>query len=97
MTILSNGRVRRTAREWRKIFRQFDRSNLTATAFCERNAITLSSFRRWQKKLGSDGPAIEAHDRESEKFVEVATSDAFAAFWAVEIEMPDGRVLRMRG
>lgn len=94
MNVLRNGKIRRTATEWRTVFQQFARSGLAAPAFCKRESITLSSFRRWQKKLGADqGESVT----DSEKFVEVTPAAGPAAFWALEVELPDGRVLRMRG
>ncbi len=97
MTTLNPGRVRRTETQWRQILRQYERSGLSAAAFCRRQSLTLSSLRRWQKKLGAESPSITPPSDDTREFVEVAMSESPSAFWAIEIEMPDGRVLRMRG
>jgi hypothetical protein len=47
----SNGRVRRTASEWREILDRFEKSQLSAQAFCKRESLSAESFRRWRSKL----------------------------------------------
>ena len=94
MNVLRNGRVRRSGSEWHQLFEEFARSGLTAREFCKRESINLASFIRWRKKLEDATPD---EGPESERFVEVAPSDGFAAFWSMEFELPDGRILRVRG
>lgn len=94
MNVLRNGKIRRTTTEWQELFHRFDRSGLAAPAFCKRESINLASFRRWQKRLNINATEPSA---DSDRFVEVAMSDAAAAFWSLEVELPDGRILRMRG
>ena len=94
MHALTNGKTRRSASEWREILDRFHRSGLSARAFCKRESLVVGTFHRWRKQLATDGDA-EARGPE---FVEVASSgERFPAFWAVEVELPDGRILRMRG
>jgi len=95
MNVLRNGKVRRTAAEWGQVLERFAGSGLTAREFCNRESINLASFVRWRKKLDTDTGSDE--QPESERFVEVASSDGVAAFWSVEFELPDGRMLRVRG
>jgi len=95
MTVLRNGKVRRPASEWRQLYDQFARSGLTAREFCRRESINLASFIRWRKRIEAETVANE--QPESERFVEVASSDGVPAFWSVEFELPDGRILRVRG
>ena len=94
MDALRSSRVRRTASEWRKLLGRFDRSGLSARVFCARESITLTTFQRWRKKLAS---TATEETPESERFVEVASSEGFPAFWSIELELPDGRMLRIRG
>lgn len=94
MQASSNGKTRRSASEWREILDRFRRSGLSAREFCKRESLVVGTFHRWRDKLAeSDGSG----HRDAE-FVEVVPSaDAFAAFWSVEVELPDGRTLRIRG
>lgn len=88
MRVLSNGSTRRTASEWRQIFDRFRRSGLNARAFCTRESLVLASFTRWREKL--------ENETSSEEFVDVTSSEQLPAFWAVEVELPDGCTLRLR-
>jgi hypothetical protein len=94
MRILSNGNVRRSASEWREIVRQFHVSDLSAKVFCDRESLGLASLRRWQSKI-----EMESADGVAGKFVEVGATEpeGFPAFWSLEIELPDGRTIRVRG
>ena len=94
MDALRSSRVRRRASEWRKLLSRFDRSGLSARAFCSRESINLATFQRWRKKFASTAPEEAL---KSDRFVEVASSEGFPAFWSIEFELPDGRILRVRG
>jgi hypothetical protein len=92
MRVHSNGKVRRTASEWREIFGRFEKSNLSPREFCHRESLSVESFRRWREKLAAKPVKAGA-----DSFVEVASEEAFPAFWSLEIELPDGRMVRVRG
>lgn len=96
MKVLRSGKTRRTASEWRSILARFAETKLTAREFCRQESINVNSFIRWRKKLEAELGSEEAENDE-ERFVEVASSDGFPAFWSVEFELPDGRILRVRG
>lgn len=91
MRVLTNGQTRRPASEWREILDRFRGSGVSARQFCERESLVLATFHRWRERLAkTDGPVSS--------FVEVATPpEDPPAFWSLEVELPDGRVLRMRG
>ena len=95
MEAFGNGRTRRTASEWRTILGRFAKTNLSAREFCRRESINVNSFIRWRKKLETE-MAPEKHNDEN-RFVEVASNEGVPAFWSVEFELPDGRILRVRG
>ena len=94
MRVCSNGSIRRSASEWREIVRRFHRSNLSPTAFCDRESLNPVSFRRWQSRLEA-----ESTDTAADKFMAVSAPEpeGFPAFWSLEIELPDGRMVRVRG
>ena len=54
MQLQSNGKVRRTDSEWREILSRWKKSGLGPEEFCRKQEIRLSSFRRWQERLGAD-------------------------------------------
>jgi hypothetical protein len=89
MQVLSNGRVRRTEAEWRRIFAGHERSQLEAAAFCRKEGLRLSSFWRWHRKLnGADGAGA---------FVAVRTELPAPAPWTLEVTLPSGCTLRFQG
>jgi hypothetical protein len=53
MQVLSDGRIRRTAPEWKEIIERFGKSDLRIAAFCEKEEISRSAFASWKKKLGT--------------------------------------------
>lgn len=86
----THGRVYRSAAEWRTIFERFGRSGLEPEAFCQREGIVLSSFRKWSRQVQLEGG-------EGTGFVELVPGPAQAARWEVELALPNGAVLRVRG
>jgi len=54
MRVLSDGRVRRTEAEWRRLLQKFESSELSAAAFCRREKITRSAFTQWRRRLGDE-------------------------------------------
>jgi hypothetical protein len=53
MQVLSDGRIRRTAPEWKENIDRFGRSGLPIAAFCEKGEISRSAFASWKKKPGA--------------------------------------------
>lgn len=85
---------RRTASEWRSILADFRRSGLSIEAFCDRESLSKSSFRRWRERLAEAAPTASPAS-----FVELAAPSPSAdpGSWTVELELPSGIVLRVRG
>ena len=92
MRKVSNRRIRRTSSEWRDILHRFETSKLSARAFCKQESLSVESLRRWREKL-----AASAVRTTPASFVEVAPEEGFPSFWSLELELPDGRVVRVRG
>lgn len=88
----SNAKPRRTDSEWREILDRFEKSQLSAQAFCKRESLGAETFRRWRNKLAADPIQFPRSS-----FVPLTREEGFPAFWAVEIELPDGRTVRIRG
>ncbi len=82
-------RPRRTKAQWTEILRQFESSGLDARKFCRREGLSLSSFQRWRRGLGS----IEASE-----FVElIPTASAPSSSWSLDVSLPNGVSLRFQG
>jgi hypothetical protein len=86
---MSNGRVRRSADEWRDLVSRFDGSGLSLREFCRKEKVNLTSLQRWQKRLAEPGKLAE--------FIDVTPAHDSESPWAVEIELASGIVLRLRG
>lgn len=57
MTIEVKGKWRRRSRtQWQAVFERFDASGLGVVPFCEREGISVSSFRRWRSLLADETP-----------------------------------------
>lgn len=87
-------RQRRTEAEWAEILRRFKASGLGRREFCRREGLALSSFQRWCHR--ADRPS----DRSA--FVELVPSSTPApavrkSDWELELSLPNGVCLRLRG
>jgi hypothetical protein len=89
MRVMSNGKVRRSAAEWREILSRCEQSGLSPRAFCQKEEIHWSSFVRWQKKLAAQANSSE--------FVAVTPTRPASSSWSLEISLPNGSELRFRG
>jgi len=94
MQVLADGRVRRSRSEWRAIMKAFEKSGLTISAFCEREAISRSAFADWKRRLGKTVP------REP-RFVELTppprpSPAALPAGGEFELSLPGGVTLRWK-
>ena len=102
MHVASNGSVRRTAAEWKKIFAHFTESGLSRVEYCRQENIKLASFSRWKKKLGAGSPKkhpfIELTPRATtlaSPVPEIRREESNSP-WAVEIKLANGTTLRLR-
>jgi hypothetical protein len=94
MQLMSNGRVRRTEIEWREILTRWKKSGLSPVEFCKKEALRLTSFHRWQERLGVELAPVQ--------FVPVtpraeAPAVRTAGSWTLEVSLPNGVQLRFQG
>ena len=86
-----SNRTRRTKAQWTEILERFESSGLDTRGFCRREGLSLSSFQRWRRALGSVAAA---------EFVELvptsSASDA-ASTWSLDVSLPSGVSLRFQG
>jgi hypothetical protein len=98
MQVLADGRVRRTAAEWRELIEAQEASGLSVLAFCERKKLSRSAFTRWRHELKRGG--AEAADAEA-CFVElplpgVESGPRSLAPGELELSLPSGVTLRWK-
>jgi hypothetical protein len=89
----SNGKVRRTKSEWEAIIEHYEKSGLSAAAYCRREEISKNTFSKWKAR-------IETAPAPRPAFVELRpeaiTEAAIATHGMLEIELPGGITLRWR-
>jgi len=51
MHVQTNGKVRRSLTEWRKIFGRFEASGLSMAAFCRREGLAKGTFSKWKQRV----------------------------------------------
>ena len=67
----------KSRKEWKRIVREQERSNLTAVAFCRRKNVGLSNFYRWRQRLSDGGdPEVEPS---REPFIDMGQLDGTGA------------------
>ena len=97
MRVLADGRVKRSAAEWRRVFEKCEASGLSALAFCEREGIPRSTYTRWQQRL-QDAPSPSPPDAAAFVELPLVAAGGGASLSAAELELslPGGVVLRWR-
>ena len=87
----------RTADQWREIVEAFRCGSLTRMEFCKQHGIAASGLYNWQRKLEQQG--IQERS-DGNAFVEirppVGSAEKPNQTWDVELELGQGRVLRVR-
>jgi hypothetical protein len=77
--------TRRTPEEWMELVKRQKESGLSQAAYCRRKGVTLTSLEKWKSRyLLTPG------------FVDL-TLKATESAWTMELELPHGVVLRIRG
>jgi hypothetical protein len=86
----SNGYMQRSAAQWSEIIARYRQSGLGSQQFCEGEGLVRRTFEKWERRVRrKEGPKGQ--------FVEVPTPQVGSGPWAVEVELPNGVRLRVRG
>ena len=84
-----NGKVQRSAAEWRAILERYEQSGLATAAFCAQEGIAFNSFKkRYYHHKRATRPAT---------FVELSAAPAVASSWELEVTLPNGIRFHVRG
>ena len=90
MQLNSNGYVQQSAAQWSEILARYRQSGLRSRDFCAGEGLVLRTFEKWERRL-------RRKEERKGQFVEVPTPQAGSGPWAVEVELPNGVRLRVRG
>ena len=95
MRTQSNGKIRRSEAEWREILERYERSGLSAVAFCRRAKLSTNTFAKWKRVLsGGDSKEsgfVELTPRPSPTLDHAARAEA-----EFELSLPGGVMLRWK-
>ena len=86
----ANGHRRRSAAQWRGIIARYRQSGMGINEFCAQEGVTIGTFELWYRCYRRTEPRPG-------QFVEVKPLSALEGPWAVEVELPGGVRLRLRG
>jgi len=87
----SNGKVQRSAAEWRALIERYEQSGLGMVAFCTRAGVALNSFKKRYYAYRRAGRAAAA-------FVELPPpSISTVPDWELELTLPNGVRVSARG
>ena len=90
MQVMANGQVQRRAVEWSGIIARYRQSGMGMKEFCTQEGLTLRTFEEWYRR-------VRRSEAGKGQFVEVKAPSVAASPWAVEVELPNGVRLRVRG
>ena len=96
----------RTLEQWSDIIHEQRQSGLTIQQYCTQNALPLSSFYAWKKKVSGTNKTTDARNaRQPIKpthtpFIEIAPplipANDGPSHWTVELDLGNNIVLRVR-
>ena len=91
-------KTRRSTEEWRRIVERSQRTDKTLAEFCKSEGVALSTLQVWRKRLSNS--AVPAQTKpaavNSLPFVEVS-GGVRRSHWEMELVMPNGAMMRIRG
>ena len=90
LQVVANGQGQRSAVEWSGIIVRYRQSGLGMKEFCVQEGLTLRTFEEWYRRQ-------RRSETKKGPFVEVKPVSPGAGPWVVEVELPNGVRLRVRG
>ena len=87
---IANGHRRHSATEWRGVIEWYRQSGMGINEFCVQEGVSVGTFDLWYRR----------HRRTEHRpgqFVEVKPLGTAVGLWAVEVELPGGTIVRLRG
>jgi len=90
MQVKANGHRRRSAAEWRGIIERYRQSGMGINEFCAEEGIRVGTFELWYRRTRSA-------EHGKGQLIALSPLTPAAGPWAVEVELPSGVRLRLRG
>jgi len=90
MQVKANGHGRRSAAEWRGIIERYRQSGMGIREFCAQEGVTEHRFEQWYRRS-------RRAEHGKGQLIAVPPVAPAAGPWAVEVELPSGVRLRLRG
>lgn len=90
MQVNSNGHIQRSAAQWSEIIARYRQSGMGSRQFCAEEGLALRTFEKWQRRL-------RRSETSKGQFIEVKGPSEPPSPWTVEVELPTGVRLRVRG
>jgi hypothetical protein len=89
-------RRRLTVDAWRAVLARFAESGLTVQAFCQREAINVTSFYRWRSMLsGAQAESASHVAKTTTGFVELGTLGASGSRFELRLDLGGGVLLHL--
>lgn len=91
--MVKSKKVRRSRDEWRRLVARYECGELSPAEFCRREDLNPNTFRLWRGR-------VRSADNAPVPFVEVvpvSSPPSVATPWLIELELPSGAKLRVRG
>jgi len=92
-TAVGRRRPRRSAEHWQTIIRRFEASDLGPTEFCRRETLSFTSFDRWRRRFLAEDARLGFVELRPETPMSLPTGGE----WTLEIDLPGGVSVRIRG
>ena len=83
-------RVRRSRNDWHRLVKRFEAGGSSAKEFCRREGLNENTFCLWRGR-------VRSLDQGAAPFVELVPAAAPEPSWSIELELPSGAKLRLRG
>ena len=90
MQVKANGHGRRSAAEWRGIIERYRQSGMGIREFCAQEGVTEHRFEQWYRRS-------RRAEHGKGQLLAVPPVAPAAGPWAVQVELPSGVRLRLRG
>ena len=91
--------TRRSESQWRELIENFQGSDLSLEAYCQRHKIAASGFYTWRKRFESDAVTFRPEDTVVDITPELrgaSSTQVNSTDWQVELELGRGCTLRIR-
>jgi len=89
--------VKRTETQWRALFSRFDKSGLSAAAFCREHELCPQYFSLRCKQLGQSKLKTNTRKKRKPRFSKVALPESMATKYECRIILPNGVTVVVSG